>query len=159
MSITKLGRLSASIGVAQLAGLIGSLATFPEIGTWYSTLIKPSFNPPNWIFGPVWTTLYILMGIALYLVWDKGTNKKAVRTAIWVFFIHLVVNCLWSVVFFGLHSLSGGIIVILILLAMIIILMKLFYPINRWAAYLLAPYLLWVSFATVLNMTLWLLNR
>ena len=159
MSLKNLGKLLVSIIVAEADGLIGSLATYPAIGTWYSTLVKPSFNPPNWIFGPVWTILYILMGVALYLVWEKGTKKKEVRTAMWVYFIHLAINTLWSVVFFGLHSLFGGFIVILILLGFIIVLMKLFYPINRWSTYLMAPYLVWVSFATILNTTLWLLNR
>lgn len=159
MNIQSLGKLLGSIIATLAAGLVGSAATFPAIGTWYNTLTKPPFSPPNWLFGPVWTILYIFMGVALYLVWDKGTKKKAVRTAMWVYFAQLVVNCGWSIVFFGLHSPLGGIFVIFVLLSMIIFLIKLFYPINRFAAYLLIPYLVWVSFATVLNASLWLLNR
>lgn len=159
MSIKNLGKLLASIIVAEAAGLIGSVATIPAIGTWYKTLIKPPFSPPNWIFGPVWTILYILMGVALYLVWDKGTQKKTVRTAMWVFFIHLVVNSGWSIVFFGLHSLFGGFVVLLILWMFIVALIWKFYEVNKLAAYLLVPYILWVSFAGVLNASIWLLNR
>ena len=140
-----------SISACLSAGFIGSLATFPSIPTWYAGLAKPSFNPPNWIFGPVWTTLYILMGIAMYLVWQK---KKSLK----LFFIHLAVNAGWSVIFFGIHSLLGGMIVILILWGLIITLIRKFYRIDRRAAYLLVPYLAWVSFASFLNFTLLILN-
>ncbi len=158
MGIKNLGKLLLSIIIVQVFGLIGSVATFPAINTWYKTLERPSFSPPNWIFGPVWTVLYILMGAALYLIWDKGLKKKNVRVAFWFFIAHLGVNAGWSVVFFGLHSPLGGLLVIFFLLACIIALIRLFYPIDRSAAYLLVPYLLWVSFATVLNFSFLLLN-
>ncbi len=155
----KLGKLFTAIILALAAGLIGSLATFGSVNGWYGTLVKPSFNPPNWIFGPVWTTLYILMGIALYLVWDRGLKKKKVQVAFWLFIIHLFVNAGWSIVFFGLHSLFGGFVVLCILWTFIVALIWKFYEINKWAAYLLVPYILWVSFAGILNTALWLLNR
>jgi tryptophan-rich sensory protein len=158
MNGMKLGKLLVSIVIVLAAGLLGSVVTFPSIPSWYSTLIKPPFSPPNWIFGPVWTALYILMGIALWLVWEKGLKHQKVRFAFWLFIIHLAVNAGWSVVFFGLHSILGGLIVIIILWVLIATLMLKFYAIDRRAAYLLVPYILWVSFATVLNYSLLLLN-
>jgi benzodiazapine receptor len=95
-----------SIVVCQAAGLIGSIATFPSIPTWYASLDKPPFNPPNWVFGPVWTTLYTLMGIAAFLVWRKGIRNREVKIALGIFVVQLVLNTLWSVVFFGLNSLA-----------------------------------------------------
>jgi tryptophan-rich sensory protein len=145
-------RLFLSILLCLSAGIIGSLFTFSAIPTWYATLSKPSFSPPNWIFGPVWTTLYILMGIAMYLVWKKKRSLK-------LFLIHLGFNAGWSIVFFGLHSILGGMVVIIILWSFIFLLIKDFYRINRVAAYLLLPYLAWVSFASFLNFSLLLLNQ
>ena len=149
----------AAVVLSMSAGLLGSLATFSSVATWYPTLNKPWFSPPNWIFGPVWTLLYIMMGIALYLVWEKGYAKKNVRFAFWLFVVHLGFNAAWSIVFFGLHSPPGGLVVILILWTLIVALIRKFYRIARAAAYLLVPYLAWVSFATVLNCAVWLLNR
>lgn len=152
-------KLLLSIGLSLGAGLIGSLFTFSAIPTWYATLNKPSFNPPNYLFGPVWTTLYILMGIALYLVWRKGLRKKSIRFAFSLFLIHLVVNSLWSIVFFGMHQIFLALVVILVLWLMIIVLIKIFWEIDKTAAYLLMPYLFWVSFATLLNFSIWQLNK
>jgi len=148
-----------SIIVCLFAGLIGSLFTFAAIPTWYATLAKPAFSPPNWVFGPVWTTLYILMGVAMYLVWQKGIKKKNVRQAINLFLIHLGFNAGWSVIFFGLRSILGGMVVIIILWGLIIAVIREFYQINRTAAYVLTPYFIWVSFAGVLNFSLLLLNQ
>ena len=159
MHIKDVRKLLYALILPLSAGLLGSLATFSAISTWYKLLVKPPFNPPNWIFGPVWTLLYILMGIALYLVWEKGLKKKKVRTAFWLFIVHLFVNVGWSVVFFGLHSLFGGFVMIIVLELFIVALLWKFHEINKWAAYLLVPYILWVSFAGVLNTTIWLLNR
>jgi tryptophan-rich sensory protein len=144
--------LLVSIIVCQAAGLIGSLFTFAAIPTWYASLVKPSFSPPNWLFGPVWTTLYIFMGVAMYLVWQK-------KAAVNLFLIHLVFNAGWSIVFFGLQSMLGGMVALLILWGFIIFLIREFYRIDRRAAYLLIPYLVWVSFAGVLNFSLLLLNQ
>jgi len=159
MNAIRFRKLLTSIIIVQVAGLIGSAASFRAINSWYAFLVKPTFNPPNWLFGPVWTTLYILMGVALYRVWNKGLGKKRVRVAFWLFIVHLFFNTGWSVVFFGFHSLFGGFIALLVLWAMIVALIWKFYEIDRWAAFLLVPYLLWVSFAGVLNVALWLLNR
>ena len=147
-----------SIVVCQGAGLIGGVATFPSIPTWYASLEKPAFNPPNWLFGPVWTTLYALMGIAAFLVWRQGIRKREVKIALGIFLVQLVLNSLWSIVFFGLHSLLGGLAVILPLWVAILLSIVAFYRISKTAGVLLIPYILWVSFATILNFFLWQLN-
>jgi len=147
-----------SIVVCQLAGYIGSIFTMPEIGGWYSALRKPSFSPPNWIFAPVWTTLFLLMGIALYLVWQKEKSSASKGTAILVFFFQLVLNILWSVLFFGFRSPLAGFIEIIGLWVMILFTMDTFYEISETSAWLLLPYILWVTFAGVLNFFLWWLN-
>lgn len=151
-------KLLISIALCEFAGIIGSFFTFSSVSTWFPTLTKPVFSPPNWLFGPVWTILYLLMGIALYLVWKRGLGDYHVKFAFWFFIVHLVVNSLWSFVFFGANNITGAFVVILILLGMIIWSMKLFWPINRLAAYLLIPYLTWVSFASVLNYYLMAVN-
>jgi tryptophan-rich sensory protein len=151
--------LVLSIALSQSAGFIGSFFTASSVRTWYPTLEKPFFNPPSWVFAPVWTTLYTLMGISLYLVWHKTrTTKKGNAFAVWLFLAHLGINALWSIVFFGLKDLLAALITILVLWAMIVSLIKLFYPVNKNAAYLLLPYLAWVSFATVLNAAILFLN-
>lgn len=147
-----------SIIVCQGAGLIGSIATFPAIPTWYASLEKPPFNPPNWVFGPVWTTLYALMGISAFLVWRKGIRDRQVKIAIGIFAAQLVLNVLWSVTFFGLQMLLGGLIVILILWVTILLSIITFFRISKTGAVLLIPYIIWVSFATLLNLSLWRLN-
>ena len=150
--------LVVSIVVCQGAGLIGSFATFPSIPTWYASLQKPPFNPPNWVFGPVWTTLYTLMGIAAFLVWRKGIRNREVKIALGIFVVQLILNTLWSVVFFGLHSLAGGMIVIVVLWIAILLSIITFFRISKAAGALLIPYILWVSFAAFLNYHLWRLN-
>jgi len=144
--------------ICQGAGLIGSVATFPSIPTWYASLEKPFFNPPNWLFGPVWTALYTLMGISAFLVWRKGIRDRQVKVALGIFVAQLILNSLWSIVFFGLHSLLGGLIVILPLWVAILLSIVTFYRISKTAGVLLIPYILWVSFATLLNFSLWQLN-
>ncbi len=147
-----------SLVICELAGIIGSVFTTPAIGEWYSTLIRPTFAPPNWIFAPVWTILFALMGLALALVWNKGLGRKEVRLAVELFAIQLALNILWSILFFGLHSLIGSLIEILILWLFILITIKDFFKVSRLAAYLMLPYILWVSFAVCLNYTFWLVN-
>lgn len=159
MNKINLRNLLLSIVACLSAGLVGSLFTFPSIPTWYAGLTKPSFSPPNWLFGPVWTTLYILMAIAMYLVWQKGLKKKNIRQAIHLFLIHLTVNAGWSIVFFGLHSILGGMVMIIILWGMIFTLIREFYRIDTRASYLLVPYIVWVSFAGILNFSILLLNQ
>lgn len=151
-------RLIISLALPQLAGMVGSLFTIPAIPTWYATLQRPSFSPPNWLFGPAWVTLYILMGISVYLVWQKIEQNKTTRGALWLFLIHLFFNAIWSIIFFGLQNPGLAFINVIILWLLIIALMVKFWKINRWATYLLIPYLLWVSFASYLNFSIWMLN-
>ncbi|MBI2326718.1 tryptophan-rich sensory protein [Candidatus Curtissbacteria bacterium] len=153
----KIPQLLLSIGVCLGAGFIGSFFTVSAIPTWYATLNKPIFSPPNLVFAPVWTTLYILMGISLYLVISdkrKVTSKKAVL----IFAIQLVLNILWSVIFFGLKNPTLAFIEIVALWVTIFLTIKYFYPISKLAAYLLIPYILWVSFASILNLAIVLIN-
>jgi len=152
-------KLVVSIVACLAAGAIGSIFTRTAIPTWYATLEKPIFTPPNWLFAPVWTLLYILMGIAAFLVWRKGLKNRGVRTALIVFLIQLVLNALWSVVFFGFESPLYGLIVISVLWVAIIVTAIKFFKISRVASVLMWPYLLWVTFAAVLNSSIWLLNR
>jgi benzodiazapine receptor len=145
--------------VCELAGIIGSLFTTPSIPGWYAGLAKPAFNPPSWIFAPVWTTLYALMGLAAFLVYEKGFKRPEVRKALTVFAVQLLLNTLWSIVFFGVQEIFAALVVIALLWAMILWTILLFNRISRAAAYLLIPYILWVSFASVLNAALYVLNR
>ena len=144
--------------ISQAAGIVGSVFTTSKIPTWYAGLNKPFFNPPGWIFGPVWITLYTMMGVASYFVWQKRGENPLANTALIIFFVHLIFNALWSILFFGLQNPMWAFLEIIILLVMIIVLVILFYKIDKRAAYLLIPYLLWVSFASVLNFSIWRLN-
>ena len=147
-----------SILFCELVGISSSLLTMEAIPTWYATLNKPSFSPPNWLFGPVWTLLYALIGISFALIWAQGWKKKKIQKAGKIFFIQLGLNFLWSVLFFGLHSPLLGLINIILLWSFIVFTIQKFYPLSKPAAYLLIPYLLWVSFATLLNTAIFLLN-
>lgn len=157
MTKNKIVLFVAALFICFLPGIIGSFFTAPAIDGWYSTLTKPSFNPPSWIFGPVWTALYTMMGISLYLVWTTASPKLRKQPVI-LFLVHLVFNGLWSIVFFAMHNPGLAFLNIIILWGMILALIIKFYPIRKSAAYLLIPYLLWVSFATVLNFSIWQLN-
>ena len=154
----KLTRIVIAIAGCLFVGFLSSFSTQSSISDWYVGLNKPSFNPPNWIFGPVWTVLYVLMGIAAGIVWNRGFYHKWVKTALYHFIFQLIFNAAWSVVFFGLRSPFYALIIILILLVLIILTIKWFRIVNKTAAFLLLPYLLWVSFATVLNFSIWQLN-
>jgi translocator protein len=147
-------KLLFSIFVAQLAGLVGSFFTVSSVNSWYLTINKPSWNPPGFIFGPVWISLYTLMGVASYLVWKKK-EKKLIN----IYLIHLVLNSLWSILFFGAQRLDLALIEILVLLLLIGYLTIKFFKVKKLAGVLMIPYLLWVSFATFLNFTIWSLNR
>lgn len=149
-----------AILICEGAGLIGSVFTMSSIPTWYATLNKPVFSPPNWIFAPVWTTLYFLMGVSLYLVWAKKIDKKALKIkAYQVFFAQLILNVLWSLVFFGMKSPFAGLVVIIILWLLIIETIRRFAKIDKTASVLQYPYLIWVTFATILNFSIWVLNQ
>jgi tryptophan-rich sensory protein len=151
-------RLLAAILICNLAGIIGSVFTVTGPGSWYASIAKPSFNPPGFLFAPVWTTLYILMGISLYLVWMEGLSGKNVTPAAIFFAIQLGLNALWSFLFFGLQSPFLGLVEIVILWVFIAGTIILFHRVSRPAAYLLVPYLLWVTFASFLTYTIWTLN-
>jgi tryptophan-rich sensory protein len=152
-------RILVFIVICELAGIIGSVFTASSISGWYATLVKPPFNPPGWIFGPVWTFLYAMMGLAAYLVYENGPGRPEIRKALTVFAIQLIINALWSIVFFGARQILGAVVVIVLLWVMILLTIRLFSRISKAAAYLLVPYLLWVSFASVLNISLYTLNR
>ncbi len=151
-------RLVISILVCQLAGFVGSIFTRTSVSTWYAALNKPSFNPPNGIFSPVWITLYVLMGIAAFLVWNQGLEKREVKAALIIFGVQLVLNALWSAAFFGLQSPFAGLIVIVALWIFILLTILYFFRLSSPAGVLLLPYIGWVSFAAVLNFSLWRLN-
>jgi tryptophan-rich sensory protein len=151
-------RLIVAVLVCQLAGFIGSIFTRPAISTWYAELNKPRFIPPDWVFGPVWISLYLLMGIAAFLVWRRGLHHQVVRRALAFFGVQLVLNVLWSFLFFGLRSPLAGLIGISILGIAIILTVQSFLKASRTAGLLLISYFLWVSFATGLNLSIWWLN-
>ncbi|MBU4351229.1 tryptophan-rich sensory protein [Candidatus Parcubacteria bacterium] len=158
MKQNNLLKLIGAIIGCQLAGLVGSIFTAPAINTWYSQINKPSFNPPNWIFAPVWTILFLLMGISFYLVWNKGLEDNKAKTAVLIFKVQLGLNILWSMLFFGLRQPLLAFIEIIILWGFILMTIIRFYKISRVAAYLLLPYLLWVGFASFLNYSILILN-
>ncbi|UCC40783.1 MAG: tryptophan-rich sensory protein [Candidatus Aminicenantes bacterium] len=151
-------KLIISLIICQLAGVIGSLFTSPAIPTWYASLKKPSFNPPNWVFSPVWITLFVLMGISLFLLWRKTAEDKKVKTAVMFFAIQLVLNMCWSAIFFGLKAPFFAFIEIIFLWIAILLTILKSYKVSKAAGALLIPYILWVSFAAVLNFFLWNLN-
>lgn len=150
------GRFIISIGICLAVGVVAGLFTSQAIPTWYANLAKPGFSPPNWLFGPVWTLLYILMGGALYLVWQQ--TKSLVSVTVIVFFVQLALNFAWSFIFFKLHSPVGALVDIMLLWLAIAASMILFYQVSKTASLLLVPYLAWVSFATVLNAAIVRLN-
>jgi benzodiazapine receptor len=158
LPVIDLLRLIASLILCQLAGIVGSLFTTPAIPTWYQTLNKPPFTPPDWIFGPVWITLYLLMGISLFLVWRRTGKDPRVRGSMILFFVQLGLNAFWSIAFFGLRSPLFGLVIIFLLWIAILLTIQKFFKISRSGALLLLPYLLWVSFAVLLNVSLWVLN-
>jgi translocator protein len=151
-------RLMVSLFIPLYAGLFGGLATASSVSVWYPTLIKPFFNPPGWIFGPVWILLYILMGLSLFIIWENGLDKETSRIAIVIFACQLILNIFWSFAFFGFMAPALGLVVILMLLAGIALMIYSFYHISKFAAFLNVPYFLWVLFATVLNIAIVVLN-
>jgi len=150
-------KLAASILIPLAAGFVGAFFTTPSIATWYAALQKPLFSPPNWIFGPVWTILYVLMGLSMYLVWTGGKNKS-ISGAFTLFGTQLFLNVLWSIIFFGMKSPFYAFIEIVVLWIAIILTIRNFQNISKTAALLLIPYVLWVSFAAVLNYSIFVLN-
>lgn len=149
-------KLILSLLLPQLAGAVGALFTIQAIPIWYKFLNKPSFSPPNWLFGPAWLILYLLMGIALYLNWIKKT--KQAKFNVRLFFIHLFFNLIWTPIFFGARNLFLALIVIIIIWVLIVMMIFKFWKVNKLSSFLLIPYLLWVTFATILNLSILLLN-
>ncbi|BDW92028.1 MULTISPECIES: TspO/MBR family protein [Flavobacteriaceae] len=150
--------IAISVLVCLVIGFLSSIATQSSVNDWYLTLNKPSFTPPNELFAPVWTALYVMMGTAAGIVWSKGYHHIWVKTALYHFVFQLLLNALWSIVFFGLKNPLGGLIVILALLTMILLTIKWFKVISKPAAILMVPYVIWVAFASALNYKIWELN-
>lgn len=159
MKLPDIIRLAAAILVSQAAGIIGSIFTTPAIDTWYAGIQKPSFTPPSWVFAPAWISLYCLMGIAAFLVWRKGLDHPWVKTGLVLFGIQLVLNALWSVAFFGMRSPLAGFVVIVILWIAILVTTIYFFRVSRPAGLLLLPYIAWVTFASILNFSIYALNK
>lgn len=158
--MNKITRILAVVVTCLAIGYFSGIVTRSSIDTWYPTLIKPSFNPPNWVFAPAWSLLYLLMGVAAGLVWDRiEYEKEVVKNALVFFAIQLALNALWSYLFFGLMNPLLALIEIFVLWLMIYETLLKFVKINKVAGYLLVPYLLWVSFATILNASIWWLNK
>lgn len=151
-----LSKLIISIALPIVIAFLGSAFTISSIGNWYTTLNKPFFSPPNFVFGPVWTILYILMGISLYLLWTS--KKKGKDKAIKLFLVQLVLNLFWSIIFFGLHNPQLALAEIIALWIFIFLTIRQSYPVSKTSAYLLYPYIAWVSFALVLNLFIAVLN-
>lgn len=152
--------LAIAVVATELVGASGAVFTSMGLESWYPSLVRPDIAPPNWVFGPVWTTLFALMGIGVWLVWKQATGEqaRAARVALAIFVVHFAVNLAWSGVFFGLQSLFGGLVVIVLLWLLILATMGAFARVDRRAAVLLLPYLAWVSFAGYLNYAFWVLN-
>jgi benzodiazapine receptor len=150
---------AVSIMVALSAGFIGSLFTTPSIAGWYQELVKPTLAPPNWIFAPVWTSLFLLMGVAAFLIWKKGLARKDIKTALGLFVFQLALNALWSIIFFGAHAPGWALLEIILLWIAILATMLSFWKISRIAGSLMLPYFLWVTFAIYLNYSIFILNR
>jgi benzodiazapine receptor len=154
----RIAALVVFVGLCLAVGALGGWVTAGGVKDWYPTLHKPSFNPPNWLFGPVWTALYAMMGVAAWRVWCKAWGDKA-RRPLALFALQLALNLGWSVAFFGLHAIGAAVVVIVALEAAILGTMLAFRRIDGLAAALLVPYALWVAFATLLNVTIWRLNN
>ena len=159
MKIGNVSKFIIAFGATFAAGAIGSLSTFREIPTWYLTLNKTALTPPNWVFGPVWTTLYILMAIAAFLVWRAHKKEKVTTEALQLFALQLALNTLWSILFFGNHLVLTAFAEIIFLLVSIILTTVWFFKVSKTAGYLMIPYIAWVSFASILNFAVYLANR
>ena len=157
--MAKIVKLICSISVCLLTGFLGSFATRNSITTWYAQLSRPFFTPPDWTFGVVWPVLYVMMGISVFLVWNVGINRRQVKVALTVFALQLALNGLWTPIFFGLRLIGVALVEIVMMWAAILLTIFTFWKVSKPAGLLLLPYILWVSFAVVLNASLFLLNR
>ena len=152
-------KLIISILIPVAVGAVSGFFTSSEIPGWYQTINKPTWNPPSWLFGPVWTTLYVMMGVALSLIWKSDASQSVKKTAIILFAVQLVFNFFWSFIFFNQHQIGWAVVEIITMWIFILLTIFAFAPINKIAAWLLVPYISWVSFATILNYTIWQLNK
>ncbi|HEY9584042.1 MAG TPA: TspO/MBR family protein [Candidatus Paceibacterota bacterium] len=151
-------KLIGAIALCEFAGIIGSFFTIESIPTWYAGLLKPALNPPSWVFAPVWITLYFLMGIAFFFIWQSPIDAPNREKAILFFIVQLVLNAFWSIIFFGFHEIFWALADIAFLWFFILLTVIYFWKISKPASILLWPYFLWVSFASYLNFSLFLLN-
>ena len=154
MTKNKYLSLAIIILITFLAPTIGSYATSAFKEPWYSQLILPSFNPPSWVFAPVWTTLYLLMSLAIWKIWTNTFNSKLLK----IYFVHIFFNSTWTVVFFGFHQIGLALLNLIIILIFIIILMREYFTKDKISFFLMTPYLIWSSYALVLNSAIFLLN-
>ena len=155
--LRSVGMFLGCLLLCQAAGALGTIATIPNIPTWYATLSKPAFQPPNWLFGPVWTLLYTLMAVSLFVLIRAGRSER--RTlALYMFSIQLVLNAIWSFLFFQYHLLGISLTEICLLLISLLCFCLAAWPVSRAAVYCFLPYIAWVTFATLLNASIWYLN-
>ena len=158
--MSKYLRIIYCVAICLVVGYLSSITTQSSINTWYPTLIKPSFNPPNWLFAPVWTLLFIMMGIAAGMIWNQLENQRElVKKALLFFTVQLLLNALWSYLFFGLNNVLLALIEVILLWLVIYETFHIFKKIDKKAAYLFIPYLIWVAFAAILNGSIYYLNR
>ena len=157
MANSNLFKMLGSVTFTMGFGALGGIVTAPEIKTWYLFLNKPSFNPPNYLFGPVWTLLYLLMGISLFLILKKD-DSAAKKKSLILFFVQFALNFCWSFIFFKYHLIGWAFAEIVVMWIFILLTILSFNRINKTAAWLLVPYIAWVSFASVLNFAIWKLN-
>jgi translocator protein len=155
----KLSKLVCSVSLCLMTGFVGSFSTMNSVKTWYASLSRPYFTPPDWTFGVVWPILYVMMGISVFMIWNRGLDKRKVKVALGLFVLQLVLNGLWTPIFFGLHMIALALIEIVLLWIAILLTILVFWRISKAAAFFLFPYILWVSFAAILNTALWYLNR
>lgn len=153
--------LLVAVLVTQSAGILRTIFSFVNIPSWYDTLMKPNWIPPNWVFGPVWITLYTLMGISSYLIWKEyqKTGSKEIQSLLVFYLVHLALNASWSIVFSGAQQIGAALAIIIVMLGTVAVLISKFWKINHAAALLLVPYLAWLMFATTMNAAIFFLNR
>ena len=157
--MTKIAKLICSVAVCLLIGFLGSFATMDSVTTWYAGLSRPSFTPPDWAFGVVWPILYVMMGISAFLIWNEGFDRREVKIALGIFGLQLILNGLWTPIFFGLHLIGTALVEIIMMWIFILLTIISFWKVSKPAALLLLPYILWVSFAIALNAGLFFLNK
>ncbi|PEN13826.1 sensory protein TspO [Longibacter salinarum] len=156
--VRKIIAFVVAVIIPEAVGALAGLATQSSVTTWYPTLSRPWFTPPDAVFAPVWITLYFMMGVASWRVWDRGARRATGQMALVAYGLQLLLNGAWSLVFFGFQSIAWGLVVIVALLIAILVTMRLFRRVDRWAFWLLVPYCVWVAYATMLNASLWWLN-